>query len=246
MVRVKFEADVHSSALPNINRLGLYISIITAIVTLITFAIEIFTPPLSGPWCEGDCFIYPYNNIASRFPRDYLWMYPAMAVMVLYVILMVCIHQYALPHKKVFSQIGLSIALMAAIILISNYFVQVSVIQPSLIKGETHGIAILSQYNPHGIFIALEEIGFLLANISLFMMIPVFPPSDILNKALRLTWMIGFFLAVFTLVLISLVYGIMREYFFEIAIISIVWLQLIISSIILSRIFKRGIASLKT
>jgi hypothetical protein len=28
-------------------------------------------------------------------------------------------------------------------------------------NGETDGLSILTQYNPHGIFIALEEIGYL-------------------------------------------------------------------------------------
>ena len=219
-------------------KLGFYISIATAAVTTLTFVMAVLTPPLSGPWCEGDCFDYPYHEIASRFPRDYYWMYPAMIVSLLYVMLVACIHQYAPEDKKVFSNIGLSIALMSAIILVSNYFVQISVIQQSLLLGETEGVAILSQYNPHGVFIALEEIGFLLANISFFSLIPVFPKSGAVNKALRLTWLIGFLLALLCMVAISFFYGIMREYFFEIAIISIVWLQLIITSLLLTRIFR--------
>ena len=49
---------------------------------------------------------------------------------------MVCIHYYAPVEKKVFSHIGLSLALISAIVLIIDYFVQVSVIQPSLVNGE--------------------------------------------------------------------------------------------------------------
>jgi hypothetical protein len=34
-------------------------------------------------------------------------------------------------------------------------------LQPSLLAGETEGIAMLSQFNPHGLFIILEEPGFI-------------------------------------------------------------------------------------
>jgi hypothetical protein len=223
------------------SRFGFYVAVITATVTLITFVIAFLTPPLSGPLCEEPCFEYPYTDIASRFPRDYLWMYPAMFVALLYLILMVCIHNYAGNAKKIFSQIGLSLAIMAAIILISDYFVQVSVIQPSLLSGETEGIALLTQYNPHGIFIALEEIGFLLITISFISVVPVFSQADTLNKAIRITFITSFALAVVSMVLVSAKYGIMREYIFEITIISIVWLELILSSILLARVFKKAV-----
>jgi hypothetical protein len=216
-----------------------YAALATAVTTLITFTIAFLTPPLSGPFCHGFCFEYPYTDIAARFPRDYLWMFPAILLMLLYVILMVCIHSYASNEKKIFSQIGLSVALMAAMILIANYFVQVSVIQPSVLSGETEGIALLSQYNPHGIFIALEEIGFLLITISLFSVVPVFPSSGGLNKAFRITVISGFLLAVSSLAIISSKYGIMREYIFEVTIISIVFVEIIIASVLLERIFQK-------
>jgi hypothetical protein len=32
--------------------------------------------------------------------------------------------------------------------------------QPSLLKGETEGLTLFLQYNPDGIFIALEDLGY--------------------------------------------------------------------------------------
>lgn len=52
----------------------------TTVLTIITFGIAIATPPLAGPFCTGECYAYPYLDIASRFPRDYYWMYPAMFI----------------------------------------------------------------------------------------------------------------------------------------------------------------------
>jgi hypothetical protein len=60
-------------------------------------------------------------------------------------------------------------------------------------------------------------------------------------RAIRLTFLIGFLSAVFSLIFVSVTYGVMREYIFEVIIISIVWLELIISSILLSIAFKKKI-----
>ena len=223
------------------NRFSFYVALTTSVVTFITLVIAFLTPPLSGPFCGGGCFEYPYTGIASRFPRDYIWMYPAIGVSLLYLVLMVCIHHYASAERKVFSHFGLSISLIASTILIVDYFVQVSVIQPSLLKGETDGIAILSQYNPHGLFIALEEIGYLLMSLSFVCVAPVFPPADRVQRGLRFTLSVGFPAAIVGLTLITIKYGIMREYIFEVMIISIVWLELIVASLLLARMFRRGI-----
>jgi hypothetical protein len=88
--------------------LGFYTSIFTAAVTLVTFGIAVFTPPLAGPFCIASCIEYPFTSIVSRFPRDYLWMYPAILLMSLFVVLMVCLHHYASPEKKIFSSTMLS------------------------------------------------------------------------------------------------------------------------------------------
>lgn len=220
-------------------KFGFYIALLTAIVTTITFAIAIMTPPLSGPWCQAGCYDYPYTDIASRFPRDYIWMYPAILVSALFIMLVISIHYYAGNGRRIFTHIGLSFATISAVILILNYFVQVSVVQPSLLNGENEGISLISQFNPHGIFIASEEIGFLLMTLALFFTFPAFSPVNKLLKAIRIVLMAGFPLAILAFVLISLNYGIKREYMFEIAVISIVWIELIISSILICIHFKR-------
>jgi hypothetical protein len=224
---------------PILMRFSSYIACSTAVITCLTFIIAFLTPPLSGPFCQGECFTYPYHDISSRFPRDYFWMYFAMLGTLLYCVLMVCIHYYAIGERKIFSHIGLSMAIMASIILVANYFIQVSVIQPSLKSGETDGIAILTQYNPHGIFIALEEIGFFLICVSFIVVVPVFQPTNGLHTALRLLFIITFLLAVACFTFVSMQYGMMRQYRFEVAIISLVWFELIISSILLAMIFTK-------
>lgn len=216
---------------------GYYISIITAIITVITFGIAIGTPPLSGPFCKGDCFQYPFVDIASRFPRDYLWMYPAISLSFLYLIMIICVHQFVSIEKKLFSLSSVAFAIMATLVLSVDYFIQLSFIQPSLLAGETEGIALFSQFNPHGIFIILEEIGFIFMIISFSCLIPVFSGSAFIEKAIKWTFIIALILAVLSFTLITLLHGIQREYRFEVIIISITWIELIITGILLARYF---------
>ena len=229
-----------SSTTNNVNQLGFYTAILTTIVTVVTFGIAFLTPPLSGPGCQAWCFEYPYTDIVSRFPRDYLWMYPAMLLAFTYFVLMVCIHYYASPEKKIFGQIGSSFALISAAVLIIDYFVQVSVIQPSLVNGETEGIALLTQFNPHGVFIVLEEVGSLMMSVAFLFFAPVFSGPNRLERAIRWIFILSFVLTIISLVIISIQYGSNREYWFEISAISINWLALIVSGILLSLVFRRA------
>jgi hypothetical protein len=222
----------------NISKFGYKVSLITAILTIVTFAIAVMTPPLSGPFCKADCFQYPFTDIASRFPRDYYWMYFAMILMIVYLIMMITIHQTVANEKKHFSLISVSFAIITTMILFIDYFIQVSVIQPSILAGETDGISILSQFNLHGIFIVLEEIGFLFIILSLFALVPVFSDKNSNQKAIKWTSIIGFALTIISFILISLMYGIKREYRFEVAVISITWLELIVLGFLFARYFK--------
>jgi hypothetical protein len=220
--------------------LGFYISVATVIMTVVTFVLAIMTPPFSGPLCKASvCYSYPYSDILSRFPRDYYWMYPAIILMLVFVVLMVCIHRYATPEKKIFSTSGLIFAVIASVLLLTDYFIQISVVQQSLIHGETQGIALLSQFNPHGIFIVVEELGFSIMSLAFLCMAPVFGGTTV-SASIRWTFVSAFVLTIISFVTISLIYGITREYRFEIAAITIQWLALIISGVLLSILFKNN------
>src|SRR5215204_7481670 len=221
------------------NRVGLYSAILSALTTLVTFSLAIIAIPNSGAGCRENCFEYPYVNTLSEFPRDYLWMPFAMLLVVVYVVLMVSIHAYATQHKKIYSQLGLSFALIAAGILLSDYLIQFSVVPASLMNQETDGIALLNQYNPHGIFIVLEELGYLLMSLSFLFLAPVFANEGRLASVVRWVFIAGFILTMIFLTVISLIYGLDRMDRFEVAVISIDWLVLIINGVLLSLLFRR-------
>ncbi len=224
---------------PNTNRMGFYAAIITAVLTTLTFGIAIGTPPISGTFCQGNCLEYPFTEIISRFPRDYLWMYPAMLLTLVVVFLMVCIHYYAPAEKKVFSLTALCFTLISSILLFADYYIQISVIQPSLLRGETEGIALLTQYNPHGIFIALEGAGYLSLAAAYLFTAFIFTGANRLEHAIRWILLLGFILAFGSYFLMTAIYGTNLEYRFEVTVIAIDWLVLIIFGILLSQVFKK-------
>jgi len=103
-------------------RFGYFISKMTALMTAITLGIAIGTPPLSGPFCNGSCFQYPYSEIISRFPRDYFWIYPAILVTFFYLIMMISVYQISPIGKKLYATIAVAFAMMSTQVLSVNYF----------------------------------------------------------------------------------------------------------------------------
>ena len=218
---------------------GFYAAILTTVVTLFTFALAMTAIPISGSNCPNDCIEYPYLDTVAQFPRDYRWMLPAIVLLLVYVILMLSIQGYASGQKRVFAQIGTAFAIMSATVLTSAYFIQFAVVPVSLMNGETQGIALLTQYNPHGIFIAMEELGYLIMSLSFLFAAFVFTNRTRLENAVRWIFLIGFGLTLVTLVVISVRYGLERLDRFEVAVISIDWLVLLINGALLSLVFRR-------
>jgi hypothetical protein len=223
------------------NRFQFWIAVLTSVLTAATFAIAVATPPRSGPFCTmSSCVTAPYTDVAAFFPRDYLWMYPALLVTSLFVVLMACIHQYASADTKLFSLISVCFAVIAAVVIMVDYFIQLTVIQPSLLKGESEGLSLVSQYNPHGIFIALEALGYLMISVAFVFAAAVFAGRNWLERIIRWLFISGFTLAVGLLIVLSLLYGNDLDYRFEVFVITIDWTVLIIAGALLSVIFKRA------
>lgn len=209
------------------SRLGFWSAVLTAVLAAAFFAAGIASPVRNIP--------YPY--VASFIPVDYLWMYPAFLLAPTFVVLMACIHAFAADDKQVFGQIGLSFAVVYAALIMSDYFIQWTVIQPSLLSGETANLALFTQYNPHGIFIALEGLGYLAMNGAFLFAAAVFA-SGRLERALRWLFVTSFVAAIGSFVGLSLLrYDIVT---FEVTVITINCIVLIVSGALLSVLFRRA------
>jgi hypothetical protein len=221
------------------NRLGFWSAVLTAVIAAVMFAAGVLTPARSGPFCTGSsCVTYPYvNGLASFIPTDYMWLYPGFLLAPTFVVLMACIHHFAPDKKKVFSQIGLTFALVYAVVITIDYFIQFVVVEPSILKGETAGLSLFTQYNPHGIFIGLEGLGYLMMSVALLFAAVVLAGGR-LERVMRWLFVASFVLAVGSLIGLSLLgYDIVA---FEVTILLVNWVVLIVSGALLSVVFRRA------
>jgi hypothetical protein len=219
-------------------RVAGWIAYATAAMTVVTFGVAVMTPPISGSLCVQNCIDYPYLDTLERFPRDYLWMPLAIVLTLLYLALMASLHELAPRRRRLASRIALALALalVTTTVLVTTYFVQLTVVPASLAHGQTDGIALLTQYNPHGLFIALEEVGYLTMALSLGAAAAV-PGRTPAVRAVR--WVFG---ATPVAVLAALVWivagrGTDRGYLFEVVVITIVWTALLVGVALLARSF---------
>ena len=222
------------------NKFAFYSTLSLTILTIITFGFAMIAVPPSGPYCPGNCMNYPYHDLLTYFPRDYYWMYLSVFQLFSFLIFTISIHFIAPIEKRVFSFISVAFALISSTVLLIDYFIQFAVVPISIAKGETEGIALLTQYNGHGIFIALEELGFISMSIALFFLGFIFSSNNRLNKSIRWLLFLPFILNILTFAYYSFKFGIDRSYRFEVATISINWLFIIVSGILIS-IFNRRI-----
>jgi hypothetical protein len=220
-------------------KVGLYSSGALVILTIITFGFAMIAIPPAGPNCPGNCMDYPYPDILSYFPRDYYWMYLAVFQLCAFLIFIIANHFVAPVERKVYSFISVAFALIATTILLVDYFIQFSVVPISVMKGQTEGIALLTQYNGHGIFIVLEELGFIMMSISFLFLSPIFSMKSRLEKAIRWILIMPFVVNVFAFVLYSISFGLDRDYRFEVAAITINWVVIILVGILIGIFFRR-------
>src|SRR3569833_1098058 len=218
---------------------GFWGCLLTAAITIISFSIAILTPPRSGPFCIGFCVLYPYTDTVGFYPRDFWWMFPALSITPLFLILCACTHSWVAASRTLFSRIAMLFAAIATSLIMLDYLLQIEVLQPSLLRAETDGMALISQYNPHGLFIAIENLGYLLMGISMYFLGMALARNSRLENFVRWQLIVSGAAGITTFVAMSLSFGTNLETRFELAIITINWFALVIASVVLSILFRR-------
>jgi len=222
-------------------RLGWWVSVLTAVVAVAAFGVGFMTPPHSGPFCKSACMAYPYTGAVAFFPRDYLWVFPGMLLVCLFAVLCICVDFWVETERRVFSRIAVAAATAAATLVSLDYFIQFEVFQPSLLKGEPDGLAFFSQYNPHGAFIAMEDLGYLGMSAAFIFLGAALAGKSGLEKATRWVLMVSGALGFVTFIGMSVAFGNNLETRFELAIISIVWIVAPAAAVMLAILFRRSL-----
>lgn len=231
---------IRASALTgSVTMAGFWAAIFTAVDTAVFAAVGIATPARSGPFCGTiwPCVPAPYVDVAQFIPGDYLWLIPGILLAPIFVVLMASIHARAPDPQRIFSRIGLAFGVAYAVVISADYFVQLAVVIPSLQSGETDGLSLVTQYNPHGLFIAGEALGYLMMCLALLFAAPVFAGGGI-ERAIRWLFVASFVVAVAALVGFWLLGHDLVA--FEVAVLSINWIVLIASGALLSVVFRRA------
>jgi len=210
-----------------------FVYISMSLITILTFSFAMIAIPKSGAFCPKDCFNYPYLNSFSQYPRDFIWMYLGIVLFIWFYVFILVIHKNTPKPNRIFSRIGLFFSGSTSLIMIIDYFVQVSVVPVSLKNNETQGLPLIIQYNPHGVFIALEEIGLILMSISFAFVGFVFDGKDKLSRIIKYLLWIPIIVTLFSFILITYQYGLDRKDRCEVIIISTNWIVLIISGFLI-------------
>lgn len=222
------------------DRWGFWVAMLTWITGAASFVVAVTTPPRSGPFCTSGCIGYPFTDAAAFVPRDYLWMYPATVLMMLFVALAVVVHGHATPSRRVFTATGVAFATIAAMVLVLDYAIQLMVMQPSLLAGQADGLSVFSQYNPHGVFIAMENVGYVAMAVAFVFLAPAFTDRTRLDRVLGWLLAVAGGLTVVLLVVMAIGFGADLEYRFEVAAISVTWITLTVAAGLLAAWMHRG------
>jgi hypothetical protein len=215
--------------------MGFWAAVLTVVEAAAFAGVGVATPPRSGPLCHSACVAYPYLDVAQFIPRDYLWLVPGILLAPTFIVLMACIHTIAAEPKKIYSRIGLSLAVVYAAVILVDYFLQFTVVVPSLEAGETDGLSLFTEYDPHGVFIALESLGYSMMSGALLFAAAVFEGGRA-ERAIRRLFILSFVLAVAAFVGIALLGHTLVG--FEVAVLMITWIVLIASGTLLAVVFR--------
>ena len=174
-------------------------------------------------------------------PRDYLWMYPAALLTLTLIVLVACLTEWVEPSHRVLGRVGFAFTTMGAAILLIDYAIQLTVLQPAFVRGQTDGLAPWTQYHPFGVFIGLENVGYAVLNLGFLALGAALTglPTR-LERATGGVLILGGGLTWFALVLYSLVYRAQLDYRFEVMAIFISWLVLIAAPAMLTVVFGRS------
>jgi hypothetical protein len=225
---------------------GMYSAFLLSFLTIVTFGFAMMAIPPSGPYCPGNCMEYPFTDLLLYYPRDYYWMYLAIFQVFTFTVFIVTNHYNTHASRRLFTLLSISFTLISSTVLLIAYFTQFSVVPISVMKGETDGIALLTQYNDHGLFIAMEELGYITMSVALFFLAFAFSKSTRSERVIRIILITQLFLTITAFIFYSVKFGIERSYRFEVATITINWLAIIVVGILVGLFFKKNLKHIKT
>ena len=217
---------------------GAAVAVVLGVV--VSAALAVTTPPRSGPYCRAGCVTRPWTDVARFVPRDYWWMYAMLLLLAAALALAVTVHGMAAATRPLAGLTGVCLGTAATALLMADYGIQLGTVQPALLAGETEGLSLWSQYNPHGLFIALENIGYAVWGLA-FVLLGSSLARWHRDAASAAGWIlvVGGSVTLTALVAYLLAYGADLQYRFEVASLTVTWLTLAVTGVLVTVAVRR-------
>ncbi|MGZ4894704.1 MAG: hypothetical protein ACXV5N_12220 [Halobacteriota archaeon] len=99
---------------------------------------------------------------------------PALVLPPMFVIFMLCIHEYAPSDRKILGKVGSALAIVSATILGIHYYVQLTVVRQGLLNNQTAGLWLFAAPNPYSFFWSFAALGYGFMGIAVLVAAPIF------------------------------------------------------------------------
>mgnify|MGYP005855817565 CR=1 FL=1 len=198
-------------------RLGFW-SALSIVATFLVFTVCFVAIPLTSPlfsWTNLPGYLAYVSNYDQFFQN--LARFAMLLFGPLFVLLLSSIHDLAIGEKRILARIGLCFGVIFAALTSTNYFVQLSAVRLSILRGETQGLEQIVQANPLSAISAINVLGWsLFLGLSSLFVAPVFSESR-LERIIKLSFLlngifcilggIGYVLDIVVLVFLTLNFG---------------------------------------
>jgi hypothetical protein len=159
------------------------------------------------------------ESYASSFSSwQMLPLIPSLLLAPLFVIMMLCIQNYASQDKKILSQLGVYFAIICSTVLSIHYYIQLTFVQQGLLSHETAGVWQFAAPNPHSFFWTFAALGYGFMGIALLCAAPIFAGKTehtikglfIANGIIGIGFLIGNAMGIFIAnILASFIWGVL-------------------------------------
>jgi hypothetical protein len=216
----------------------------TAGLAALALLAGVLTPTPGGGPCNGACAAYPFADpalIRDFVPVSFFWMYPAIGMLLALVVCVASLGAIGQGVARLAPVLALAFTLIGTSVLVGEYAIQLAVVAPSLLHGEGAAVVALSLFNPHGAFVALEDVGYWTLGLAFLGIAATVKGANLAERVAHVVFLVGGILAVGALPVLVVVLGADLGYAYEIFVITVVDLALVVGGACVALAFGRRV-----
>jgi len=206
--------------------------------------VGVLTPTPGGGLCTGACAAYPFDDpalIRDFVPVSFYWMYPTIGMLLALMVCVACLGAIWQGVSRLAPVLALVFTVIGTSVLISDYAIQLAVVAPSLLHREGAAVVALSLFNPHGAFVALEDVGYWTLGLAFFGIAATLRGASLAERVAHVIFLVGGILAVGALPALVVALGADLGYTYEIFVITVVDLALAVGGACVALGFRRRV-----